>query len=92
MFKESDKNTQSDLFGSMSCVLVGRALKVYGNEKGWHNQFRVQVVSRIGELPASQPHVQLSQASWCRPAGEHVRNSHTWTGEGLQCQCDGNSL
>jgi hypothetical protein len=51
MFKKSDKNTQFDLFGGMSCVLVGRALKVYGNEKGWHNQFRIQVVSRIDESP-----------------------------------------
>lgn len=49
MFKETDKNPQYDMFSSMSCILVGEALKEYSDENGWHNRFREQVVSRIDE-------------------------------------------
>lgn len=49
MFKQTDKDTQFDMFGSVEGVLVGQSLKVYNNEKGWHNQFRKQVTSRIDE-------------------------------------------
>ena len=49
MFKETDKNPQYDLFGSVSGVLVGTSLKEYSNDNGWHNRFREQVLSRIDE-------------------------------------------
>lgn len=49
MFKQTDKDTQFDIFGSVSGVLVGESLKEYNNEKGWHNQFRKQVMGRIDE-------------------------------------------
>ena len=49
MFKETDKDTQYDMFGSASSMLVGESLKEYNDKKGWHNQFRVQVTNRIDE-------------------------------------------
>lgn len=42
MFKESDKNTQYDMFGSASSILVGESLKEY-------NDKRDQVTNRIDE-------------------------------------------
>ena len=33
MFKQTDKDTQFDMFGSVSGVLVGQSLKEYNNER-----------------------------------------------------------
>ncbi len=50
MFKQTYKDTQFDMFGSVEGVLVGQSLMEYNNEKGWHNQFRKQVSGRIDEF------------------------------------------
>jgi len=49
MFKKSDKETQLDVFSSVSNMLDSSAQKQYSDKSHWHNQFREQVVLRIDE-------------------------------------------
>jgi hypothetical protein len=49
MFKKSSKETQLDAFTSVRTMLESSALKQYGDQGHWHNQFREQVVMRIDE-------------------------------------------
>jgi hypothetical protein len=49
MYRRSSKTKQLDLFTSAESQLKGKALKVYNDAGKWHNQFRVQVTSRIDE-------------------------------------------
>jgi hypothetical protein len=49
MFKKSKKESQLDVFGSVPTLLGNKALKKYGDQRHWHNQFREQVVMRIEE-------------------------------------------
>jgi hypothetical protein len=49
MFKKSNKETQLDAFTSVPTMLESSALKQYGDQRHWHNQFREQVVMRIDE-------------------------------------------
>ena len=49
MFKKSEKETQLNAFTSVPTMLERSALKQYGDQRHWHNQFREQVVMRIDE-------------------------------------------
>ena len=49
MFKKSNKETQLNAFTSVPTMLESSALKQYGDQGHWHNQFREQVVMRIDE-------------------------------------------
>jgi hypothetical protein len=49
MFKKSDKETQLDVFSSVSNMLDNSTQKQYSDKNHWHNQFREQVVLRIDE-------------------------------------------
>lgn len=49
MFKKSNKETQLNVFTSIPTLLESSALKQYGDQGHWHNQFREQVVMRIDE-------------------------------------------
>jgi len=48
MFKHSNL-TQIKLFTSGNSLLSGKSLSIYEDTNSWHNQFRVQVTSRIDE-------------------------------------------
>lgn len=48
MFKKSSHINVDPLSG-VSSLLEGKTLDQYNNEQGWHNQFRLQIVSRIDE-------------------------------------------
>ena len=49
MYRRSSKTSQMSLFSNSESLLKGKALKVYKDAVKWHNQFRVQVTSRIDE-------------------------------------------
>ncbi|MCX6325452.1 MAG: transposase [Bacteroidia bacterium] len=49
MFKKSNKEAQLNAFTSVPTMLESSALKQYGDQGHWHNQFREQVVMRIDE-------------------------------------------
>jgi hypothetical protein len=49
MFKKSNKETQLNAFTSVPTMLESSALKQYGDQRHWHNQFREQVVMRVDE-------------------------------------------
>jgi hypothetical protein len=49
MFKKSNKETQLNAYTSVPTMLESSALKQYGDQGHWHNQFREQVVMRIDE-------------------------------------------
>jgi hypothetical protein len=49
MYRRSSKTSQLSLFTSTATLLKGKALKAYNDSEKWHNQFRVQVTSRINE-------------------------------------------
>jgi hypothetical protein len=49
MFKASDKDTQLDIFASISGMLKGPAHKQFNNIQAWHNMFRELVVNRVDE-------------------------------------------
>ena len=49
MYRRSLKTSQLDLFSSVETQLMGKALKVYNDAAKWHNQFRIQVTTRIDE-------------------------------------------
>ena len=49
MFKKSNKETQLNVFTSVPTLLESSALRQYGDQGHWHNQFREQVVMRIDE-------------------------------------------
>jgi hypothetical protein len=51
MFRRSSKTTQKTLFSSANNLLSGKSLKIFEDNNEWHNQFRVQVTSRIDEEP-----------------------------------------
>jgi len=51
MFRPSSKTTQRTLFSSANSLLTGKSLKDFEDNSKWHNQFRVQVTSRIDEEP-----------------------------------------
>ncbi|MDR1903652.1 MAG: transposase [Treponema sp.] len=47
MFQKSI--VQEDMFKPASWVMEGRTRKLYEDECGWHNQFRLQVTNKINE-------------------------------------------
>lgn len=49
MFKETDKNTQLDMFSAPNSMLGGRSLTLYQEESAWHNVFRKDVLSALDE-------------------------------------------
>lgn len=49
MFKKSNKDSQIDLFGGIPSMLEGKSKKQFDDTKSWHNQFRIQIISRIDE-------------------------------------------
>jgi len=49
MYRRSKKSSQLDLFSSTNTLLRGKSLKIYEDNKEWHNQFRVQITERIDE-------------------------------------------
>jgi len=49
MFKKSSKSGQLNIFTSPSSIFSGNSLKMYEDDKAWHNQFRKQVTMRIDE-------------------------------------------
>jgi hypothetical protein len=51
MFRQSNKESQINLFGGIPAMLEGKSKKQYDDSSGWHNQFRRQIVSRIDESP-----------------------------------------
>ncbi|MDR1900651.1 MAG: hypothetical protein LBQ88_00005 [Treponema sp.] len=51
MFQKSI--AQEDMFKSASWVMEGRTRKLYEDECGWHNQFRVHVKNKMNNRRAS---------------------------------------
>jgi len=51
MFKKSNKDSQIDLFGGIPSMLEGKSKKQFDDTNSWHNQFRIQIISRIDEMP-----------------------------------------
>jgi hypothetical protein len=49
MFYKTSKEAQLNLFSDTHTFLSGAALKVYENNKNWHNLFREQITFRIDE-------------------------------------------
>jgi hypothetical protein len=49
MFRKSSSHTQGNLFSSVPSILDGKSLNQYNDTCGWHNQFRIQIVSRVDE-------------------------------------------
>ena len=49
MFKKSSKSSQLNMFTSPKSLFSGNSLKMYEDEKAWHNQFCKQVTMRIDE-------------------------------------------
>lgn len=49
MFRKTAKSIQQNLFTSGISLFSGKSLKLYEDEKSWHNQFRKQVTMRIDE-------------------------------------------
>jgi hypothetical protein len=49
MFKQTDHRVQLNIFSSTTNILKGISKSQYDDENNWHNQFRVQVLSRIDE-------------------------------------------
>lgn len=49
MFRKSALSTQGNLFSSVPSILEGKSRNLYDDKKGWHNQFREQIISRIDE-------------------------------------------
>ncbi len=49
MYKPTDKSVQLDIFSGSSHMLKGVSKNQYDDSNNWHNQYRVQVLSRIDE-------------------------------------------
>jgi len=49
MFKKSPNHSQLDAFTSPETLFSGNTLKMYEDDKAWHNQFRKEVSMRIDE-------------------------------------------
>lgn len=49
MFRTSEKESQLDIFSSISSMLKGSTHGYYNNPQAWHNIFRTQIYSRIDE-------------------------------------------
>lgn len=49
MFRKSSSHIQGNLFSSVPSILEGKSLNQYNDTYGWHNQFRIQIVSRVDE-------------------------------------------
>ena len=49
MFKKSSESGQLNIFTSPKTLFSGNSLKMYEDERAWHNQFRNQVTMRIDE-------------------------------------------
>lgn len=49
MFRKSSPDSQGSLFSSVPSILEGKSLNQYNDTHGWHNQFRIQIVSRVDE-------------------------------------------
>jgi hypothetical protein len=49
MFKKTSKESQLDVFASVTTLLESSSFKQYSDESHWHNQFRKQVVMRVDE-------------------------------------------
>lgn len=49
MFRKSSSHSQGNLFSSVPSILEGKSLNQYNDTCGWHNQFRIQIVSRVDE-------------------------------------------
>jgi len=49
MYKKSPNAGQLDIFTSPKSLYSGNSLKMYEDQKAWHNQFRQQVTMRIDE-------------------------------------------
>jgi len=49
MFKKSSISGQLNIFTSPNKLFSGNSLKMYEDERAWHNQFRKQVTMRIDE-------------------------------------------
>jgi hypothetical protein len=49
MYKESEKEKQTGLWGGNEWALGKRSQKFYDDKSGWHHQFRREVVNRIDE-------------------------------------------
>ena len=61
MFKESDKNTQLDIFSTPAEHLRGSSQKFYLKDDSWHNVFRDNVLSHINE--------QIFSVLYCKDNG-----------------------
>ena len=49
MFKTSPESDQLNIFTSPTTLFSGNSLKMYEDDRAWHNQFRNQVTMRIDE-------------------------------------------
>lgn len=49
MFRKTPTSSQRAIFTSPESIYSGKALKIYEDQMGWHNQFRNQVTNRIDE-------------------------------------------
>lgn len=49
MFRSSKKESQLDMFSSVSGMLRGKSTEQFQDSQAWHNMFRTQVIDRIDE-------------------------------------------
>lgn len=49
MFKKSSESSELNIFTSPKYMFSGNSLKMYEDNRSWHNQFRTQVTMRIDE-------------------------------------------
>jgi hypothetical protein len=96
MFKKTDRDTQTDLFGNVPLQLSGKAKKKYENSRNWHNQFYTQIVSRIDESIFSDlfsDRMGAPNASVSTMVGMMIlKEGMGWSDEQLFEQCNFNLL
>ena len=96
MFRRSSKTSQLSIFTSAESLLSGKALKVYKDAEKWHNQFRIQVTSRIDEdifRPLFHDNFGASNASIRVLIGMMIlKESRGWSDAHLFEECNFNML
>lgn len=96
MFKKTAKDTQIDLYSGVSTFLTGKSCKNFFDEKGWHNQFRNQIVSRIDESIFKvlfSNHMGAPNASISLMVGMMIiKEAFGWSDSQLYDQCRYNLL
>lgn len=96
MFKKTNRDAQTDLFGNVPLQLSGKAKKKYENSRKWHNQFYTQIVNRIDESIFStlfSDRMGAPNASVSTMVGMMIlKEGMGWSDEQLFEQCNFNLL